>query len=150
MLLPIVLSDYCIKNQLITSEYGQAVYNNQNNLDHYKNNTIYRKDFKISISTSIELGLQTLDEGERSNRITEAMMKVDLASGYARIAEKRRIKQAIEDAFIGTEHEDSAREIALYFCDHNTETGFRLYNRTVHKFGKKDGNEIFHILKRVI
>ncbi len=115
--------------------------------DYYR---LKSKDFKIAISTNIELGLQALEEGERSNRITEAMMKVDLASGYARIVEKRRIKQAIEDAFIGTKHEDSAQDIALYFCDHNFETGIQLYNRTVHKFGKEDGREIFHILKKAI
>ncbi len=63
VLLPIALSDYCIKNNISTSEYGQAIYNNQTNLDHFHGNKIYRnlpllKDTPALIEKNMSYNIQ--------------------------------------------------------------------------------------------
>lgn len=45
ILVTMLLSEYCIENGITTSNYGQAEYNNSNNLQNYKDNKIWRNVF---------------------------------------------------------------------------------------------------------
>ena len=45
ILVTMLLSEYCIENGIATSNYGQAEYNNADNLKNYKDNKIWRNVF---------------------------------------------------------------------------------------------------------
>lgn len=45
ILVSMLLSDYCLERGIPTSNYGQAEYNNINNLESYKNNKLWRNIF---------------------------------------------------------------------------------------------------------
>ncbi len=45
ILVSMLLSDYCLERNLATSNYGQAEYNNIENLENYKNNRLWRNIF---------------------------------------------------------------------------------------------------------
>ena len=45
ILVSMLLSEYCLENQINTSNYGQAEYNNTENLEKYKKNKLWRNIF---------------------------------------------------------------------------------------------------------
>lgn len=45
ILVSMLLSDYCLEHGIATSNYGQAEYNNIQNLENYKNNKLWRNIF---------------------------------------------------------------------------------------------------------
>lgn len=45
LLVSMLLSNYCLENNIATSNYGQAEYNTQENLQNYKNNKLWRNIF---------------------------------------------------------------------------------------------------------
>lgn len=53
LLVTMLLSEYCLENQLDTSNYGQAEYNNAANLEHYKDNKIWRNLFFLDSTKAI-------------------------------------------------------------------------------------------------
>lgn len=45
ILVSMLLSDYCLEHEIATSNYGQAEYNNMQNLENYKDNKLWRNIF---------------------------------------------------------------------------------------------------------
>lgn len=53
LLVSMLLSDYCLERGITTSNYGQAEYNNINNLENYKNNKLWRNIFLFDYTEHI-------------------------------------------------------------------------------------------------
>lgn len=87
------------------------------------------------------------DESERRNMIRSRMSKLDLAAECARINEFHRIEGKIKQLVQGTEFEKRSSEIINFIHTENTECKKVLYTRSLHSFGRKDGTEIYHLIK---
>ena len=53
ILVSMLLSDYCLENDIATSNYGQAEYNSSTNLQNYKNNKLWRNLFLFDYTEEI-------------------------------------------------------------------------------------------------
>lgn len=53
ILVPMLLSDYCLKNDMETSDYGQAQYNSPKNLENYKQNDLWQHLFLVRYTEAV-------------------------------------------------------------------------------------------------
>lgn len=111
------------------------------------------ENVRMVVAPTIEQGLITLtakDDHRRRKLIVESMQELDLGVEYARLEERNAFRNAIINAFEGTQYQERSGEI-LDYIEHNREkTGRALYTNTLHNFGRVNGTEIYRILKKVV
>lgn len=53
VLVPMLLSDFCLENNLVTADYGQAQYNSPANLENYRKSSLWTNLFLVRYTESI-------------------------------------------------------------------------------------------------
>jgi hypothetical protein len=108
---------------------------------------------KIVQSSSIEQGLLMLsDVGNEHRRsvIAENNGLRDIAEAQAYIQAKADLRDAIEEALMGTRFEKESSKI-IDFVDSDIKPSKKMiYSNTLHEYGIKDGLELYRILKEVV
>ena len=124
---------------LISNDVGfQAVRDFWNECSGTKN--------RVVLSSNIEAGI--ISSGENSKRaslIRSYQTSVDIGSYYAAFQENHRLRQAIRDAFAGTEFEYRFEEIEELLKKGTAPK--MIYLDSMRKFGRTDGQKVYRVLK---
>lgn len=105
--------------------------------------------YPLVIEESVEMGMAILDgKTERRKQIIERRKKVSIETAYASYEEQQKVEDRIADAFEGTEYEDAVDEIVDLI--HETESPRERYLSALRVFGRKDGAEIYRIIKEIM
>lgn len=111
------------------------------------------EDITVVVAPNIESGLLSLkgtEDTERRKVIKEKMKPMDIASAQARIQERKEFVNRILKVFSGSEFEARSSEILEFLEDRGECTPKLLYTSSLHRFGRKDGREIYQLLKSAI
>jgi hypothetical protein len=101
---------------------------------------------RVALSDSIEYGVIASGEvSDRAERIRFNRKTVDIGNFYAAYRENQRLQQLLRDAFAGTAYTDRLNEIEEVF--RTGKTPKVIYLNSLRQFGRKDGQEIYRILK---
>lgn len=129
----------CKRAVLISNDVGfQAVRDFWNECSGTKN--------RIVLSSNIEAGI--ISSGESSKRaslIHSYQKSIDIGNYYAAFQENQRLRQAIRDAFAGTEFEDRLEEIGELLKKGTAPK--MIYLDSMRRFGRTSGQKIYRILK---
>ena len=79
MLVSMLLSDYCLENDIATSNYGQAEYNSTANLQNYRNNKLWRNLFLFNHTEEILQNNITYNAQIRDNISMQAYSCIAIA-----------------------------------------------------------------------
>lgn len=129
----------CKRAVLISNDDGfQAIRDFWNECSGTKN--------RIVLNSNIEAGIISSGENSaRTNLIRSYQKSVDIGNYYAAFQENQRLRQAIRDAFAGTEFEDRLVEIEALL---KNETAPRMiYIDSLRRFGRAGGQKVYRILK---
>ena len=99
---------------------------------------------------NIENALILFDIAEDSKRkeiILSRKSLVDLASECARIEEQQKMIQQLEMLLKGTDYEQRSAEIIEFISEKKHLGKKALYTGSLHQFGRRDGCEIYKLLK---
>lgn len=101
---------------------------------------------RVAISDSIEYGIIASSEvSERAKRIRTYRKTVDIGNFYAAYQESLKLQQMLQDKFSGTAFAERLQEIEGIL---KTGTSPKvIYLDSLRHFGRKDGQEIYRILK---
>lgn len=101
---------------------------------------------RVAISDSIEHGIITAGEGsERANRIRTYRKTLDIGNFYAAYQENHRLQQLLRDTFSNTAFADRLKDIeAIVKAGTSPKV---IYLDSLRHFGRKDGQEIYRLLK---
>jgi len=101
---------------------------------------------RVAISDSIEHGIITAGESsERANRIRTYRKTLDISNFYAAFQENHRLQQILRDTFSNTVFADRLKDIEAIV---KTGTSPKvIYLDSLRHFGRKDGQEVYRMLK---
>lgn len=104
---------------------------------------------KMILSPSIERSLiASNDNSERVKRLKTRLNGVDIEVFQARYDERKRLRETLEKAFEDTSFADRTEEIQeLLELGENKKV---VYLNSLHRFGKKNGLEIYGYLKPIL
>lgn len=111
----------------------------------------YTEKVQIVKAGNIEEALALLSAPEDANRrriIQQKRAMLDLASECARLEEKNRIRNEIQDIVRGTEFEEKTAEIIDFVNVRKAGRRKDLYTGALHCFGRRDGIAIYQLIKR--
>lgn len=120
---------------------------------HYIREVMGMKNIEIFRSSNIENALKSFADPENAERrkiIAERQLSVDLKSEYAKLQERNQIRNEIFSALKGTKYEGKISSIISYLENKDKTDKKKLYTGALHEFGKKDGLELYSILKEVV
>lgn len=90
------------------------------------------------------------EDADRRKNIQRRKTLLDLAAECARIEERAKIRQEMQDILQGTGYEERTAEI-IDFLDVRKQQGRKaLYTGSLHCFGRKDGTAIYKLIKNNI
>lgn len=102
--------------------------------------------YRVALSGSIESGISASNEdSERAKLIRSYRKAVDIGNFYAAYQENLRIQKMLHKAFAGTDFIDRLKEIEDVL--RTGKTPKVLYLDSLRHFGRKNGQEIYRILK---
>lgn len=108
--------------------------------------SVARKPRRVYLSESIERGIITANLGDqRAERVRQRLKPVDIAVFYAALQENKRIRGILEDALAGTDYLSRTGDIQNILK--KGKTAKVIYLDVLHRFGRKDGLEIYRRLK---
>lgn len=108
--------------------------------------SVAKRPRRVYLSDSIERGIITANlNDERGERVRRRMKPVDIAAFYAAYQENKRIRGILEDALAGTDY--LARTGDIQNILGKGKTAKVIYLDVLHRFGRKDGLEIYRRLK---
>lgn len=104
---------------------------------------------RVAISDTIEHGIITAGEtSERADRIRAYRKTVDIGNFYAAYQENQNLQKILRGAFAGTAFEGRLKEIEDIL---KTGTSPKvIYLDSLRHFGRKEGQEIYRILKTCV
>ena len=108
---------------------------------------------QLIIASTIEQGLMKLNaagEFERKRAILDRNEKVLLSDVCARIDERRAIKRAVIERLAGTEYAGEVSRVLSCIEQTGTESMIKLYQGSLHEFGRESGIKIYNMLKQVV
>lgn len=102
---------------------------------------------RVFVSSSIEIGIASSNENNaRTKELKKQRQTLTIGSYYAAYAEKKRIREVLEQLFAGTEYEAMVSEIQNLIG--GKEKAARvIYLNSLHLFGRKNGLAIYNKLK---
>lgn len=101
---------------------------------------------RVFISVSIEDGIVSANEAsERADRIRAYRKKVDIGNFYAAYQENIKMQRMLQEAFSGTAFTGRLREIEDVLK--NGASPRVIYLDSLRRFGRREGQEIYRILK---
>lgn len=108
--------------------------------------SVSRKPRRVYLSESIERGIITANlNDQRAERVRQRLKPVDIAVFYAALQENKRIRGILEDALEGTDFLSRTGDIQDILK--KGKTAKVIYLDVLHRFGRKDGLEIYRRLK---
>ena len=108
---------------------------------------------KVITAPNIETGLAELQapvDAERRNLLRAKAKPLLIASEQARIQEHRAFANRILSIFEETEYKEKAAQILRFIDEHKEHPPKVLYTGSLRTFGRKDGREIYQMLKTVM
>ena len=105
---------------------------------------------QIVKASNIETALTLFSNPEDSTRrrlLTKRMTSLDLAEESAKIAEQEQVRKNIQVVLMGTQHEEKTEEIIKFIIDKGERSRREIYTGALHRFGRKDGVEIYRLVK---
>ena len=110
---------------------------------------------KVTVVTAsnIENALSALnaeEDKERRRRIASNIAMLDMSAEHAKYIERTSFKRRIKETLLGTRFEGMEARILQYAEDNNGAEPHQLYTGSLHNFGRKDGVEIYRMLKKAI
>jgi len=101
---------------------------------------------RVWISNSIESGISNCGEvSERANEIRSGRKTVNIGNFYAAHQEDQKLQQALRQVFSGTAFLDRLREIEQIIKGGTSAKV--IYLDSLRHFGRKEGQEVYRILK---
>jgi hypothetical protein len=101
---------------------------------------------RVAISDSIEYGIIAANEAsERANLIRSYRKTVDIGNFYAAYRQEQKLRKILQDAFAETAFSDRVNDIETILKAGKAPKV--VYLDSLRKFGRKDGQEIYRILK---
>ena len=108
--------------------------------------SVAQRPRRVCLSENIERGIVTANLGDqRGERVRQRMKPVDIAAFYAAYQENKRIRGILEDALEGTDFLSRTGDIQDILK--KGKTAKVIYLDVLHRFGRKDGLEIYRRLK---
>lgn len=102
--------------------------------------------YRVALSDNIEYGIIASSENsERANLIRSYRKAVDIGNYYAAYQENLKLRQMLTKAFAGTSFIGRLKEIEDIL--QTGKTPKVIYLDSLRRFGRKDGQEIYRILK---
>ena len=111
------------------------------------------EDVTVYLAPNVESALLMLnasEDAERNRLIKEKSKGLSIDAEQARIKEHREFAEKIRNTFKGTEYEKKINSILQFIEACDIKTPKLLYTRSLHQFGRKDGREIYQMLKEVV
>lgn len=111
------------------------------------------EDVCIVTATNVEHGLVALnaaDDKERRRMLSDKMNTLDLETELKRLKEQKAREDMVREALLGTAYEEREKEVIEYEKISRDYVPKQLYNGALHFFGRKDGTEIYRLLKRKV
>lgn len=105
---------------------------------------------QIVKASNIETALTLFSNPEDSTRrrlLTKRMTSLDLAEESAKIAEQEQVRKNIQGVLMGTQYEEKTEEIIKFIIDKGKRSRREIYTGALHQFGRKDGVEIYRLVK---
>lgn len=101
---------------------------------------------RVALSDSIEYGIIAASEhSERANHIRSCRKTVDIGNYFAAYQESLKLQKLLRDSFAGTAFVDRLKEIEDILQAGKTPKV--MYLDSLKRFGRRDGQEIYRILK---
>ena len=101
---------------------------------------------RVALSESIEQGIITAGENsERANSIRAGRKAMDIGQFYAAYQENLRLQQTLRVVFDGTAYSDRLSDIQDILKSGSSPKV--IYLDSLRRFGRKDGQEIYRIIK---
>lgn len=108
--------------------------------------SVAQRPRRVCLSENIKRGIVTANLGDqRGERVRQRMKPVDIAAFYAAYQENKRIRGILEDALEGTDFLSRTGDIQDILK--KGKTAKVIYLDVLHRFGRKDGLEIYRRLK---
>lgn len=107
-------------------------------------------NIEIVKASNIETALTLFSNPEDSTRrrlLTKRMTSLDLAEESAKIAEQEQVRKNIQGVLMGTQYEEKTEEIIKFIIDKGKRSRREIYTGALHQFGRKDGVEIYRLVK---
>ncbi len=107
----------------------------------------------MCVAPNIESALQALtapEDADRRRLIKEKTKTLSIDAEQARIREYRAFVDNIRKVFEGTVYEAKTSTILKFVEGRDVKLRRQLYTGALHEFGRKDGGEIYRMLKNVI
>lgn len=111
------------------------------------------EDVKIQVASNIENALMKLKGQEniaRKQMIKEKTKALSIEAEQVRIKERRVIVDRVTNIFAGTEYEEKMDEILNFVEKQEMKVPKLLYTGSLHEFGRKDGQAIYQMLKKLV
>lgn len=106
---------------------------------------------QIVKAANIENALTLFSNQEDSVRrkfLLNRMMPLDLAEECTNSEEQERIKRNLQVILTGTRYEGEMEEIIRFMSQKRKKSRREIYTGVLHQFGRKDGVEIYRLLKK--
>ena len=105
---------------------------------------------KVVVDISIEKGLLALDapdDAERRNKIRRAAKNDSIEVEHARIGERQKMRNTLEEMFLGTPLESKVGHIISFYEASQNYSLKQKYTQSLHWFGKAEGLQVYQKLK---
>lgn len=112
-----------------------------------------RDKVTVVTASNVENALSSLNadtDKERRRRIAGNTVMLDMSAEHARYIEHTLFKRKIKETLLGTRFEGMETQILQYVEDCNGVEPRQLYTGSLHNFGRRDGIEIYRMLKKAI
>lgn len=96
------------------------------------------------------IGISAADDSVRRKKIHESMSSLNIGQEYAMYKQRNEFARRIKEAMEETDYADRTNEIIQYISERKESTPREFYTGTLHNFGRRDGVEIYRILKKII
>lgn len=106
---------------------------------------------QIVKAANIENALTLFSNQEDSVRrkfLLNRMMPLDLAEECTNLEEQERVKRNLQVVLTGTQYEGKMEEIIRFMSQRGKKRRREIYTGALHQFGRKDGVEIYRLLKK--
>lgn len=106
---------------------------------------------QIVKAANIENALTLFSNQEDSVRrkfLLSRMMPLDLAEESTNLEEQERVKRNLQVILTGTQYEGKMEEIIRFMSQKGKKRRKEIYTGALHQFGRKDGVEIYRLLKK--
>ena len=102
----------------------------------------------VVLGESIERAIISANlRDQRTQMIHQRTKKLEIASFYAAYKENRRIREALEALFEGTEYQSRIGEIEALLNGGKDQSPKVIYLNALHRFGRRDGLAVYRQLK---